>query len=65
MLARAGIGEAALRRAVAASGRYRHALHHSRRVDPCTAVNLFHEIARHPRFRLRRWWRALAGGAAE
>jgi predicted nucleotide-binding protein (sugar kinase/HSP70/actin superfamily) len=38
--------------------RLNHALRRSRRRFACAAANLFDEIGRRPRFRLRRWWRA-------
>ena len=48
-------------RAAAMQPRYRSALHHSPHRRACTAANLFHQIGRMPRFRLRRLWRALRG----
>ncbi len=44
--------------------RLNHPLHESPRRFACTAANLFHEIGQRPRFRVRRWWRALGAQSA-
>ena len=59
-LERHGINEEEAR-AAAMHPRYRSALHHIPHRRACTAANLFHQIGRKPRFRLRRLWRGLRG----